>query len=62
MIEQITKQLNKLVEVVKVVVLVDRQEMQGRENILKEVPDVESLITTEEIMKLYRRRDRCQSQ
>ncbi len=49
-------------EVVKVVVLVDRQEMQGRENILKEVPDVEPLITTEEIMKLYRRRDKCQSQ
>ena len=49
-------------EVVKVVVLVDRQEMQGRENILKEVPDLEALITTEEVMELYRRRDRCQRQ
>lgn len=43
-------------EVIKVVVLVDRQEMNGRENILKEVPDVEALLTTEEIMDLYRRR------
>lgn len=42
--------------VVKVVVLVDRQEMQGRENILKEVPDVEALITREEMMALYRSR------
>lgn len=41
-------------EVVKVVVLVDRQEMQGRENILKEVPDVEALITVDEVMQLYR--------
>ena len=42
-------------EVVKVVVLVDRQEMNGRENILKEVPDVEALVTTEEIMEVYRK-------
>jgi len=42
-------------EVVKVVVLVDRQEMNGRENILKEVPDVEALLTTEEMMALYRK-------
>jgi orotate phosphoribosyltransferase len=42
-------------EVVKVVVLVDRQEMNGRENILKEVPDFEALITVDEVMKLYRK-------
>lgn len=41
-------------EVAKVVVLVDRQEMQGRENILNEVPDVETLITVDEVMQLYR--------
>ncbi len=43
-------------EVVKVVVLVDRQEMNGRENIFKEVADLEALVTTEEIMELYRKR------
>jgi orotate phosphoribosyltransferase len=43
-------------EVVKVVVLVDRQEMHGRESILKEVPDVEALITVDEVMQLYRRK------
>ena len=43
-------------EVVKVVVLVDRQEMQGRENILKEVPDVEALITVDDIMEMYRQK------
>jgi orotate phosphoribosyltransferase len=42
-------------EVAKVVVLVDRQEMDGRENILREVPDVEALITVDEVMALYRR-------
>lgn len=42
-------------EVVKVVVLVDRQEMNGRENILKEVADVEALFTRDEIMELYRK-------
>lgn len=41
-------------EVVKVVVLVDRQEMNGKENILKEVPLVESLVTRDEIMERYR--------
>ncbi|GLI35405.1 orotate phosphoribosyltransferase [Desulforhabdus amnigena] len=45
-------------EVVKVVVLVDRQEMNGRENILKEVPLVESLVTRDEIMEIYRRENR----
>ncbi len=41
-------------EVVKVVVLVDRQELNGRENIQKEVADVEALVTRDEIMSLYR--------
>ncbi|MCK8604043.1 orotate phosphoribosyltransferase [Desulfoferrobacter suflitae] len=42
-------------EVVKVIVLVDRQEMDGRNTILKEVADVEALFTRDEIMELYRR-------
>ncbi len=42
-------------QVVKAVVLVDRQEMNGRENILKEVPNVEALITRDEIVDLYRK-------
>ncbi len=42
-------------EVVKVVVLVDRLEMGGRENILKEVADVEALFTKDDIMTLYRK-------
>jgi len=42
-------------EVVKVVVLVDRQEMNGKDNILKEVPDVEALFTRDEIMSLYQK-------
>lgn len=42
-------------EVVKAVVLVDRQEMNGRENILKEVPLVQALVTRDEIMELYRK-------
>lgn len=43
-------------EVVKAVVLVDRQEMNGRENILKETPKFEALVTRDEIMELYRKR------
>jgi len=43
-------------EVVKVVVLVDRQEMNGRENIVREVPDLEALITVDEMMALYRKK------
>lgn len=43
-------------EVVKVVVLIDRQEMNGRENILKEVPQVEALVTRDAVMDLYRRK------
>ncbi len=40
--------------VVKVVVLVDRQEMQGRERILQEVPTLEALLTRDEVMAAYR--------
>jgi len=40
-------------EVTKVVVLVDREEMSGRQNIEKLCPDVEALIRRREIMKLY---------
>jgi orotate phosphoribosyltransferase len=40
-------------EVVKAVVLVDRQEMNGRENILKAVPELEALVTRDEIFELY---------
>ena len=43
-------------EVVKVVVLVDRQEMNGREAILKEVPLLSALVTRDEVMDLYRRK------
>jgi orotate phosphoribosyltransferase len=43
-------------EVVKVVVLVDRQEMNGRENIIREVPAYEALVTRDEIMALYQDR------
>ena len=41
-------------EVVRAVILVDRQELNGRENVLKEVPEVTSIITRDEVMKLYR--------
>jgi len=44
-------------DVVKVVVLVDRQETNGKENILKEVPEVEALCTRDEIMEMYRSRE-----
>jgi len=40
-------------EVVKVVVLVDRQEMGGRESILQTVPALDALVTREEIMQVY---------
>jgi orotate phosphoribosyltransferase len=42
--------------VVKVVVLVDRQEMQGRERILQEIPEVEALLTRDEVMERYQQR------
>ena len=45
-------------EVAKVVVLVDREEMNGRQNIEKLCPDVEALVTRSEIMRLYEARKR----
>lgn len=45
-------------EVVKAVVLVDREEMNGRENILREVPDVEAIVTRSEIMEIMAARRR----
>lgn len=41
-------------EVARVVVLVDRQEMNGRENILAEAPEMVALVTRDDIMELYR--------
>ena len=43
-------------EVAKVVVLVDREEMNGRQNIQKLCPAVEALITRSEVMELYNKR------
>ncbi len=39
--------------VVKVLVLVDRQEMNGRENILERVSNVEALLTKDQVMEAY---------
>jgi orotate phosphoribosyltransferase len=44
--------------VVKAVVLVDRQEMNGRESILAEVPALEALATRDELMELFRQRQK----
>ena len=43
-------------KVVKVVVLVDREEMNGRQNIQKLCPEVEALINRSEVMELYKKR------
>ncbi|MBE9535469.1 MAG: orotate phosphoribosyltransferase [Proteobacteria bacterium] len=43
-------------EVSKVVVLVDREEMNGRQNIEKLCPEVEPFITRTEVMALYKKR------
>jgi orotate phosphoribosyltransferase len=43
-------------EVAKVVVLVDREEMNGRQNIEEHCPDVEALIERSEVMALYKKR------
>jgi orotate phosphoribosyltransferase len=43
-------------EVTKVVVLVDREEMKGRQHIEKYCPHVEPLIFRTEIMELYKKR------
>jgi orotate phosphoribosyltransferase len=45
-------------EVIKVVVLVDREEMNGSQNIEKLCPDVEALIKRSEIMGLYKKSQR----
>ena len=43
-------------EVAKVVVLVDRQEKNGKQNIEKHCQDVEALIERSEVMELYKKR------
>ena len=45
-------------KVVKVVVLVDREEMNGRQNIQKHCPEVEALVNRSEVMELYKTRKR----
>ncbi len=40
-------------DVVKVIALVDREEMNGRENIRRYVPEVDALFTRSEIMEYY---------
>jgi len=42
-------------EVVGALALVDRQEMNGRENIEKLVPNFKALVTREEVMRIYSR-------
>jgi orotate phosphoribosyltransferase len=42
-------------EIVGVLALVDRQEMNGRENIEKQVPNFQALVTCDEVMRLYTR-------
>jgi orotate phosphoribosyltransferase len=42
-------------EVAKVVVLVDREEMNGRQSIAKLCPEVEALINRTEVMALYKK-------
>ena len=44
-------------EIAKVVVLVDREEMNGRQNIEKHCPDLEALIERSEVMALYIKRE-----
>jgi len=41
-------------EIVGVLTLVDRQEMNGRENIEKQIPNFKSLFTRDEVMRIYR--------
>jgi len=43
-------------KVAKVVVLVDREELNGKQNIQKFCPEVEALITCSEVMALYEKR------
>jgi orotate phosphoribosyltransferase len=41
-------------EIAGVLTLVDRQEMSGRENIEKEIPNFKALFTRDEVMRIYR--------
>jgi orotate phosphoribosyltransferase len=41
-------------EIVGVLTLVDRQEMNGRENIEKQIPNFKALFTRDEVMRIYR--------
>ena len=41
-------------EIVGVLTLVDRQEMNGRENIEKQIPNFKALFTRDEVMRMYR--------
>jgi len=43
-------------KVAKVLVLVDREELNGKQNIQKFCPEVEALITRSEVMELYKKR------
>ena len=43
-------------EIVGVLTLVDRQEMNGRENIEKQIPNFKALVTRDEVMRMYRGR------
>lgn len=45
-------------EIVGVLALVDRQEMNGRENIEKQVPCFKALVTRDDVMRLYGRVNR----
>ena len=42
--------------VVKAVILVDRQELNGRANVLQEVPEVQAIVTRDEMMEVYHAR------
>ena len=41
-------------EIAGALTLVDRQEMNGRENIQKQVPNFKALVTRDEVMRMYR--------
>jgi orotate phosphoribosyltransferase len=41
-------------DIVGVLTLVDRQEMNGRENIEKQIPNFKALFTRDEVMRMYR--------
>ncbi len=41
-------------DIVGVLTLIDRQEMNGRENIEKQIPNFKALFTRDEVMRMYR--------